>query len=294
MHARNMMRTPALPLLLLAVCLVQGCGSHEINTTWVPNRITIDGTPTDWRGIPITYVEAPNIAIRAINDSSHLYICLSSPDRNVARQIAICGLTIWFDADGGKDKELGIHFPLGTRDFSSLAAGMAGRRPDRDRSRDMTGGLFEGTAEKVEILGSEDSGVLASGDPGSLGIDAAIGNPGGKYVYELKVPLHQSTDHPYAINPKLDKPIGIGLETGQIDREAMMEAFRKTTGEGREGMPPGGKGERPAGGGPGGGPPGGGMGRGSGGGSMPARLEFWALAVLATPDDATPTRSTGQ
>lgn len=283
MTVRRAVRIP-MPLFVLAfMFFIHGCTSREINTTWLAHDITIDGIPTDWRGIPITYVEAPNIGLRAVNDSDHLYFYLASPNRNVARQIAVFGLTVWFDSDGGRDREMGIHFPFGTQDFAAMMA----RWRDRSRSMDMIGAVFRGVATEIEILGPEDSGPLFVGKTDSLGIQLALGEAGGTYVYELKVPLHQSETHPYAVDPAPDKRIGIGFETGEIDREAMMEASRQAMAERGEGEGLGGMGGGPMGGERPGGMPGGGMGPGSAGPGMPKRLEIWATAVLATPDDTT-------
>jgi len=93
-------------------------------------------------------------------------------------------------------------------------------------------------------------------------------------VYEIKVPLIQSEQHPYAIGAEAGSSVGIGLETSKMKRSDMSGQM---------------SGER------GGGGPSGGMRGGAGGRGMPGdgrrpqmrkHLKIWAVVQLASNNSA--------
>lgn len=54
------------------------------------------------------------------------------------------------------------------------------------------------------------------GEVAKFGIAAKVGRENDYFVYELKVPLVKSAEHPYAIEAKPGKPIGLGLENSRF------------------------------------------------------------------------------
>lgn len=54
--------------------------------------------------------------------------------------------------------------------------------------------------------------VLSLEEAAKFGIEARVGRENDYFVYELKVPLLKSVEHPYAIEAKVDQPIGLELE----------------------------------------------------------------------------------
>jgi len=121
----------------------------------------------------------------------------------------------------------------------------------------------------MEILGSgkEENLRISVIFAETQGINVKVGNPTGYLVYELKVPLTQNKQHPYAIGidtSEIDtsKSISIGFETPELDMEMM--------GKRMDG------GMRPRGGIPGSRRPPSGRGR------MPERFQLWATVKLAS------------
>jgi hypothetical protein len=305
--------------LLAAIWL---CGCNEVNLTsaWRDRDIVIDGDPREWTGLT-TYIEKGNIAIGITNDDRDLYICLHSPTSEVAGQILMRGLTVWFDPDGGRGKKLGIRCPLGGgstagsrgmrapvdttggapdsdywgdrggRPGSAGMAGPGGMPTDRGSLKDMIAEMVPNAAAEFEVLGPDGKvcGTFAAGEV--PGIQIALGYVDGRIVYELKIPLAQSEDGSYGIGASRDKELGIGFVTPEIDMDAAREAMRKAGERDRpEGAPPG---DGMSGGGvPGGGMPGGGMHGGRGGrGSIPEPVEVWCKARLTWTADSIPQSS---
>jgi hypothetical protein len=265
-------------VIILATSLV-GCGGQELTSTWRDREVTIDGVDAEWENA-VTYVEDKNVAIGLLNDGEYLYICLASIDFQRVHQMIGSGLTVWFDPEGGKEKTLGINFPLGMQfsreDMRPEKMSMSRESmPDPEELREMV----EESAKEMVILGPEKGKSLRMLTHGSQEIAVKLGYSGGKLVYELRVPLVQDPQHPNAIGAGASETIGVGLETAEFDMDMMRDRMRERKGGG---MPPGGQGTPP------GGMRGGGM-RGGGmrGGRMPGgqrreRLELWTKVQLAS------------
>ena len=79
--------------------------------------------------------------------------------------------------------------------------------------------------------------VLSLEEAAKFGIEAKVGRENDYFVYELKVPLVKSVEHPYAIEVKTNKPIGLGLEISMFGMGIMGGGMGRSEGGGR--MPPG-------------------------------------------------------
>ena len=247
--------------ILVGTLLSQGCSSQlKLDSRWSPEQINIDGDESDWQGA-LTYVDGKNVSIGIKNDGEFLYICLVSTDRMLQRQMMMRGFTAWFDPDGGKEKTFGIRFPIGMIDSGMMFSGR-GRDDDPESMRED----FSRSLAELELIWPEEERRTRLPAANAQGIAAAIGDPMDKLVYEIKVPLQKGENLPYAIGISDGKPLGMGLVTEEIDREAM-----------RERMGRGGSGGRGRGGFGGGGFGGGGRGRGGAGQrpQMPKPFKLW-------------------
>ncbi|MFB3131881.1 MAG: hypothetical protein ACE10K_05090 [Rhodothermales bacterium] len=253
--------TPSLALLLLAALLFGGCGSTTaLQSTSLDREITVDGQIEDWQGA-LTPIEKKNLSLGLLNDGAYLYLALVLRDRQQVNQMMALGFTVWFDADGGKEKTLGIRFPLGLR-----ASGAEFSPRDMQQNPDARREMFEASLTELDILESEEKSLRFP--LGAVqGIDVMAKMNAGTLVYELRIPLRKSDAHAFAIGAEPGEVIGVGLETPEIDREAIQSGGR---GGGRGGGGRGGFG-------------GGGGGRG-GRGAPPQRpdpLKLWTTVELA-------------
>jgi hypothetical protein len=237
----------ACAVLLLAASL-GGCREMKLQSSWSAHEAAADGKPTEWEG-KTTYIESPNMAVSVMNDQNYLYLLLATPNSHLAAEMMVRGLSVWFDPAGGKAKSFGIRCPLG-----------AGRSPGREIWTPPGGGTATPERERIEtrfaqaggqfeILGGAKADTTGPVASGANGIEVALAYSGGMFVYELRVPLARDDAHPYAVGAQSGRPVGLGFEIPELDRDAMREAMR---GEGERGTP--GMGEPGMGGG---GPPGG-------------------------------------
>jgi hypothetical protein len=266
----------ALPgrLRLWAACLLfvagfAGCGVLELQSAWRDREIIIDGDASEWIGLT-TRVEKGNLSVGVVNDDENIYLCLYTPNTEVAGQVVFGGLTLWLDPDGGIDRKLGIHCPIGARGPAGKDRDVA----DRREMEEMLAEMLSGAGQEVEILGP-DNEVLDRYTAETLpGIEVALGYSD-RLAYEIKIPLYESEEHPYALRVDWDQKVGIGFVTP----EPGLGSAREGPGVGPGGGMPD-LGEPPMGAA---GPPGG-PGRMRSAGRMPEPLDLWCRARLATDD----------
>jgi hypothetical protein len=270
-------------LSVTLVCLASamyGCSSAiELSSAWRDREVVVDGSDSDWQGAT-TYIKGSNLALGIRNDNDYLYTCVIMMDRQMQMQMMASGFTVWFDPEGGKNRAFGIHFPLGMQGQQPPTA-LEGRTNPEEAQK-----LIEQSQRELEIIGPGKEERERIHLMQAHGINAKLGTNQEFLVYELKVPLRGSADHPYAIGMKDGQAVGIGFETAELNREMMKEQFGGMgRGGGGRGGPPTGGGEMPPGGGgpPSGGPPG----MGSPGGGRPESLKLWTRVQLAPGNTST-------
>ena len=266
------MRKPYLFYLLIGLMLflttATGGKETQLMSIWRQAEIKVDGAESEWSG-SLYYLEEQKVGIGLKNDTNNLYIIIKAIDQNTQLQIMRTGLTIWLDAKGKKEKTLGIHYPIGMQDYGIPM--VMGQKPEENKEERQK--QFTEMTEKIEILGPGKNERNRIARVNNSGIEASINDTLGVMVCELKIPLKQSDEFPYAVAADAGAAISLGLETGELRREEM------------KGNPPMGRGMPPGGGGPPGGmPPGGrgGMPGGKGGIKMPEQIKFWAKVSLAS------------
>ena len=236
-----------MPIIGCSLLMIQGCGSSvELASYHRDREIVVDGDQHDWNGIPV-YVDKSGVAVAVSNDESYLYLCLSTSDRGVEREIMIAGLTVWFDPSGGSDQKLGVRFPLG-RPPSAGAMAM----PEEGVESSAMAALFVGG--EMELLGPGKDERFMTPITSEKEVLVRVNASAGKLVYEMRIPLKSTPGHPFALDVSLGSPVGVGFEAPKI-----------APGNRSAGDPPGGGGIEAGAGGDMGGDMGGGMGGGMGG-----------------------------
>jgi len=265
--------TMSVVIALSSACWWAGCGGGINLTSQHRNKsIIVDGESSDWEGIPPTVVK-DHIAVSVCNDEEYLYLCLSTGEREIEREMLSGGFSVWFDPGGGSKKIFGFHFPLSVRPGSFSGSG----QPGQDLSPEEPP-IGERVTKEMEILGPGEQDRSIVPLLSERQVQVALGNSTGRLVYELRVPLPRDASHLYGIGLPPGGTAGIGLVTAEVERGARMQRSR-----GPE-EPPGGEdpptGDGMVGGRPGGGRRhGGGMGGMQGGRGSHSPLDIWMKVV---------------
>ena len=258
MMVHRMNSTPYVALVLFCGYFFGCSSSLDLQSTWSVDKIKVDGVASEWPGT--AWVEKNDVQFGIANDSTDVYVAVVVTKGEVRRQIGVHGLTLWFDPLGRQKKSIGIRYPLprGRR------GGM--RNPDEADEAGL------GPLAEFEYLTPLEPDPLRVPVIAARGIALQLKSGEHTLVYELKIPIHTSNDHPYTLESSLGSTIGVCVEVGGFDQSSMRER-----GEGLEESGRGGIGGRR-----------GGM-RGEGGGQRGANsftplkpIEVWANVQLAS------------
>jgi hypothetical protein len=263
-HSRGPVVFSLLLIALTTGIVISGCSStYEVSSRWTSHELKINGTNAEWKDAT-TLLPGPEVVVGVKNDRENLYLFMETSNRMTQIQMLALGTTVWFSTKGEKERVFGIQFPV-----SGLLQGR--RFPTQQNPEDFKH-LIELAQRQFEVVGPGEADRHRIADKQDKGIDVHIGYADGSLMYELKIPLHKSADHIYALEADALKPMLIGLETGEYSdamRAQLNPQPRSSAGSG------GGRGGR-----------GGGGGQGSGnlGGDAPEPLKHWLLVHLTNPN----------
>ena len=238
-------------LALIAGIMLSGCGSTaQMPSTWRAPGVTVDSAARQWKSA-FTPIKDTHLFVGMQNDSAYFYLRILAPEEEFRRRISGPGLTVWFEPEDGK--KVGVLYPMGT-------------------------GIHD-----MEILGADKNDRTLFSPLEVPGVSVRLGSSEGSSMYELKIPLLLSKDHPYAAGAAPGSTFRIEIQT-----EKEVAGAREGGGMGEGRYPGGGEGGG-GGGGFGGGRRGGGGrggrsgGGGGGGGTRYDPVDFKADIHLAAP-----------
>ncbi len=240
-------RTVHLFIFFIAAFALTGCDKVELQSQWRTHPIIIDGSNTDWTEDSPYFDKNSRILISILNDEDDLYIRLLTRSETTRRIFLRTGFTVWIDDTGDTEKKFGIQFPLPRQRLTGKA--LTDHKPRTGMQESLIDSRYN-----LAILNDESGNrqTIPLTRAAEMGIQVRLGMKQGYLIYELKIPVTW---------PQENRTLGIGFETGTIE---------KPSGNGR-----GGRG-------------GGGGGRGKKGGKSgqygdrrPEPVEIWAKVHLA-------------
>ena len=207
------MRFPFVLLLVLAA----GCsGPAPLYTAQTPPPATVvDGQADEW---PLALRPVPREAGLGIglrrdvfasrpDGADALAVVVIASDERQARRIALGGLRLWIDPEGGRDRVLGLQFPapepLGDR-LLRAGRGTRGGEPATDDLRRR----FQASLGAVEVTQGEAPPRRLTLDQAD-GLEAAAAWGARGLVVEVRVPLAPS---PALLPTAAGDVIGLGVE----------------------------------------------------------------------------------
>lgn len=198
-------------ILVLLIMILASCGQIELASLWKKTDVTIDGRVDDWQGA-LYAIEKQPVFVGVRNDADYIYICLQVSDPRAVAPVVRRGFIVWFDPSGGTGRVLGVKYPLG------MNFEMAEVNPEGARERGGAGRAPVIDRDQVEILGPEKDSVQRLKKEDLKGLEVALENRNGFFVYELKIPMAKGPEAPFAVGVAPGKTVGITFETPEADR----------------------------------------------------------------------------
>ena len=201
---------------LSIIILLSGCKQNVMQSNWDDGKIFIDGRYSDWQP-GLTFNKKSNIGIGFANDSSNLYICLTSSDQQLMRQVVFRGFILDIDIPGAKRRQFGINYPTGKSnlDFSQFGRnqqnkGMSGFNQDT-RLR------FDDIHTEFILLGpgKEDRQIVPLRN--DYGVEIKISRTRRQLVYEVKIPFTLMEDYWQTDKFNLQSDLIVTFKTVELD-----------------------------------------------------------------------------
>lgn len=173
----------SVPLVLLALA-ASGCGGSAPLYASAPltPEVVVDGAAREWTPPLRPVPQEAGLSLGLRNTDDALVVALIARDDRQARRIALGGVQLWLDPEGGTDRAVGVRFPAPpppARVDIRRAEGEAGPQILRRR--------FERTAGRVEVTRQDSVRVVEPGDVPGLETAAQWGPDA--LVVEVRLPL---------------------------------------------------------------------------------------------------------
>lgn len=230
-----------LPLANVAVFVflsvsIQSCDKDiAFDSTWRQLEITVDGSDREWQD-HVTNFDDEAVAVGIQNDATDLYLLLKTTDNPTKQRLMRTGFTIWFNADGEKEKTFGIRYPIGLMAYQQTRPydPKEWRGSPEERLKKQIPDMLT----EIEIIGpgENEQDRISTNNP--FGIAVGLTDTTAALIYELKVPLVASGDLSYQIGAEPGSTIRTGLETSGMEGKQVI----RRSGSGSGGM--GGQGGR--------------------------------------------------
>jgi hypothetical protein len=211
----------ALAGLCLALAGCAGFQTYRLESRPLAPLITVDGQADDWRGNLYFNAEG-QYSLGFMNDDQDLYVCLVVNDPYKRSRILRAGLMLWLDPRGGKDKSLGIEFPLGMTIGRSGAPGETRNLPLPPDEEEAAAYPSDSWTE-LEITRPKSEMPLKMKVEEAKGLVVKASAPAGLFVYELKIPLLRTDETPWAVGARPGQTIGLGFEPGRVEMRRMSQ-----------------------------------------------------------------------
>jgi hypothetical protein len=208
-----------LPILCISpLFLTGGCVDLTLQSVWKSREIVIDGKDADWQQQEM--FKESNVAFGASNDAENLYLCLTITDKMTKAQML--GLFkqdfyLWFDPRGKKSKTFGLKFTNNSSFMDEKIIGKMHYLPVHTFQV-----IADEMMKNLTIAVVQNYYAVAPLSE-AKGIDVGIGiaRDGRQLIYELKIPLVKSAEHPFAVGIVPGRPFTVGLETSPVDTMRM-------------------------------------------------------------------------
>jgi hypothetical protein len=214
--------------LALALCalvvLIAGCDQERLSSRWRRDAVTVDGDDGEWQHVPRIALDQGATAAALQHDGDYLYVLFKTRDQSLLPRIAAHGLQLWLDPYARKARTFGVQFPASLRHRGPQSE--PGMVPPGDSTKDRPGRpdpgminrMLDESQRHIVITGPEkdECCTLSVSQADSFGVAAGVKYDRGILVCELRLPLRENRQHPYAVaiaGQDSIQTIGLWLET---------------------------------------------------------------------------------
>jgi hypothetical protein len=194
-----------------------------VESQWAAAPVKIDGLEQDWQDSTFLTDGGSKAQYALKNDGKNLYLIFLFKDPMSPSTIKFTGLKVFFNAEGKKSKELGIHFTTKRVTADTLIAYMEKKGEVLTDAREAEIREQSGyTLFEANVINEKK--VAAPADP-KVQTDPPIfitNFQNRVLVYELRIPLSR-TNQPGGIGAEPGKTVKLGFEWGGMTSQIMRD-----------------------------------------------------------------------
>jgi hypothetical protein len=203
-----------LSLVTILLCNISCSSSKAIVATkpvpFVTTPMSIDGMASDWKNIPFTF--EPNTLVRyaIANDTSNLYVCITSTSPGVNRKIFKMGMKVFFDTAGERKEFSGVQFPMPIDDNALQLITAAGNGNPKTTEAEYRR-FVKLQENQYSLFGfPDDNGLNAISTTDYITLNFTL-DQDDIFIYEMKVPFKSIFGSPLPADV-LKRSMSIGIE----------------------------------------------------------------------------------
>jgi len=233
MNAKRIFTYISLVILMLVITTTGFSKEKFVESKWTAQPPKIDGLDEDWSEVVLTSEKKVKVDYAVRNDAQNMYVLFIFKDPKFLSNINATGITLYFNTQGKKKKDYGLHFIKKQVTPEELIAYL-----------EKQGEVL--TEEQVQSIKSKPTYIVymaewvgkkgkkaseAAQIPGTLSADFKINGKGKEFIYEFRVPLAKSETALGGIGVEPGQSLKIGFEWGGMTEE-LRDRLKAQLGEG--------------------------------------------------------------
>ncbi|MCJ7679566.1 MAG: hypothetical protein MUP70_02475 [Candidatus Aminicenantes bacterium] len=243
MKTKQLFKVLFLSIMIVLIAAVGFAAKNVLTSEWAAAPQKIDGVSTDWEGLQMYTEKKVEADIGFRNDEKYLYILFTFNNLKNLSSLQGTGMTIYFNKDGKKKKNIGINFltkSIPPDEFIAMYEKQQGPLTEEQKTQFRGQKAFTVYEYEIKSKKSEENLAVATGE----GIRPAVfrlKNEQKKVVYEFAVPLEKAVDMAPGVGANPGDALMIGFEWGGWTHETKAAAAARMGAQGNQaGMSAGG------------------------------------------------------
>lgn len=202
--------------MIFSIAAAGFAAKDVITSEWVNVPQKIDGVTNDWEGYQMFTEKKVEADIGFRNDENYLYVLFIFNNPRNLSSIQGTGMTIYFNKDGKKKKNIGINFltkSIPPDEFIAMYEKQQGPLTEEQKTQFRAQKAFTVYEYEIKSKKADKNQAVATGE----GIRPAVfrlKSEQKKVVYEFAVPLEKAADLAPGVGAKPGDPLKIGFEWG--------------------------------------------------------------------------------
>ncbi len=192
--------------------------SEPVQSRWLQGQVAVDGSRSEWGDGPFGTEKDVRVNYGFQNNGQSMYVLFVFNDPQYLSSINRTGITLWFNAEGKKKKDLGIRFQkalVTAENLILLLEKQGGAVADETKQKLRQKPTYLINRDTL-IKGKEDAFLPLKGDESIP--DFNFQRAGATFVYEFRVPLA-------LIGLEPGKSVNVGFEWGGLPKKGKADNF---------------------------------------------------------------------